>query len=141
MPRSMAPTCPRIPSLMSVIPAAPKAGGIDLLPFGLAACRPALKTMINYALRQKMIPRPLEVEELFDDYPRAGQLRPGCLRRASSDFNHNGMMWWQARAGSTKNSLTMGQALHAGHVRNFFMSRSSPVLPARNAFPVSWRWG
>jgi hypothetical protein len=44
----------------------PKAGEIDLLPFGLAACRPALQTIINYALQQSLIPREIDVEELFD---------------------------------------------------------------------------
>jgi 4,5-dihydroxyphthalate decarboxylase len=49
----------------------PKAGAIDFLPFGLAACRPALQTIINYALQQSLIPRKIDVEELFDDTARA----------------------------------------------------------------------
>jgi 4,5-dihydroxyphthalate decarboxylase len=44
----------------------PKAGEIDLLPFGFAACRPALQTIINYALQQSLIPRKIDVDELFD---------------------------------------------------------------------------
>jgi 4,5-dihydroxyphthalate decarboxylase len=49
----------------------PKPGEIDFLPFGLNACRGALQTIINYALQQRLIPRKLEVEELFDDTTRA----------------------------------------------------------------------
>jgi 4,5-dihydroxyphthalate decarboxylase len=49
----------------------PKAGAIDFLPFGLKACRPALQTIITYALQQRLIPRKIEVEDLFDDTTRA----------------------------------------------------------------------
>jgi 4,5-dihydroxyphthalate decarboxylase len=49
----------------------PKAGEIDFLPFGLNACRPALQTVIDYALQQRLIPRKIEVENLFDDTTRA----------------------------------------------------------------------
>src|SRR6516164_9122516 len=49
----------------------PKAGAIDFLAFGLKACRPALQTIITYALQQRLIPRKIEVEELFDDTTRA----------------------------------------------------------------------
>src|SRR5262245_53787229 len=49
----------------------PKAGAIDFLPFGLEACRPALQTIITYALQQRLIPRKIEVEDLFDDTTRA----------------------------------------------------------------------
>jgi 4,5-dihydroxyphthalate decarboxylase len=52
----------------------PKAGSIDFLPYGLDACRPALQTMIKYCTQQKLLPRTLEVDELFDDTTRA--LRP-----------------------------------------------------------------
>src|SRR5207247_5204443 len=45
----------------------PKAGAIDFLPFGLTACRPALQTIITYALQQRLIPRKVEVDDLFDD--------------------------------------------------------------------------
>ena len=45
----------------------PKAGEIDFLPFGLAACRPALQTIINYALQQSLIPRKIDVDDLFDE--------------------------------------------------------------------------
>jgi len=48
----------------------PKAGAIDFLPFGLKACRPA-QTIITYALQQRLIPRKIEVEDLFDDTTRA----------------------------------------------------------------------
>ena len=49
----------------------PQPGEIDFLPFGLNACRGALQTIINYALQQRLIPRKLKVEELFDDTTRA----------------------------------------------------------------------
>jgi 4,5-dihydroxyphthalate decarboxylase len=44
----------------------PKPGGIDFLPFGFEACRPTLEIMIKYTLQQKLVPRALDVEELFD---------------------------------------------------------------------------
>ena len=37
----------------------------------IEACRPALETIINYARQQSLIPRKLEVEELYDDTTRA----------------------------------------------------------------------
>ena len=46
--------------------ALPKPGSIDILPFGLEACRPALMTLIKYLSQQKLIPRPLALDELFD---------------------------------------------------------------------------
>jgi 4,5-dihydroxyphthalate decarboxylase len=49
----------------------PGAGAIDYHPFGVEACRPALAMIINYAVQQKLIPRPFEVDELFDDTTRA----------------------------------------------------------------------
>jgi 4,5-dihydroxyphthalate decarboxylase len=52
----------------------PKPGGIDFLPYGLDACRPALEMMIKFCTQQKLLPRPLNVDELFDDTTRA--LRP-----------------------------------------------------------------
>jgi 4,5-dihydroxyphthalate decarboxylase len=48
----------------------PKPGSLDFLPFGLEACRPALQAMIDYELQQKLIPRRLEVDELFDQTTR-----------------------------------------------------------------------
>jgi 4,5-dihydroxyphthalate decarboxylase len=48
----------------------PKPGQIDFLPFGAEACRPALQTVINYAWQQGLIPRKIDVEELFDDTTR-----------------------------------------------------------------------
>ena len=44
--------------------------GIDFLPFGLDACLPALRTMIDYTVQQKLVPRALDVDELFDDSSR-----------------------------------------------------------------------
>ena len=49
----------------------PKPGTIDTLPFGLEACRPALEAMIRYSLQQKLLPRPLALDELFDDTTRS----------------------------------------------------------------------
>ena len=51
----------------------PKAGAIDLIPFGFDAVKPALDLMSSYALEMKIIPRRLSVEELFDDTTRALQ--------------------------------------------------------------------
>ncbi len=48
----------------------PKAGAIDLIPFGFDAVKPALDLMSSYALETKIIPRRLAVEELFDDATR-----------------------------------------------------------------------
>jgi 4,5-dihydroxyphthalate decarboxylase len=45
----------------------PKPGAIDFHPFGVEACRPALEMIIDYAVQQKLIPRPFTVDELFDD--------------------------------------------------------------------------
>jgi 4,5-dihydroxyphthalate decarboxylase len=36
-------------------------------PFGVDACRPALEMIIDYCVQQRLIPRRLAVEELFDD--------------------------------------------------------------------------
>jgi 4,5-dihydroxyphthalate decarboxylase len=44
----------------------PKPGSIDFLPFGFEACRPALEIMIKFTQQQKLVPRALDVEELFD---------------------------------------------------------------------------
>ncbi len=49
----------------------PRPGAIDFLPFGLEGCRPALRTVIGYQLQQRLLPRPLEVDELFDATTRA----------------------------------------------------------------------
>jgi 4,5-dihydroxyphthalate decarboxylase len=49
----------------------PKPGSLDMLPYGLEVCRPSLTTMIRYQQHQKLLPRPLTVDELFDDTTRA----------------------------------------------------------------------
>jgi 4,5-dihydroxyphthalate decarboxylase len=49
----------------------PKPGGLDLQPFGFAACRPALQMIIDYCVQQRLIARRIAVEELFDDTTRA----------------------------------------------------------------------
>ena len=51
--------------------AAPAADGIDYLPFGVEACRPALAGIIDYAAQQHLIPRRFTVDELFDETSRA----------------------------------------------------------------------
>jgi 4,5-dihydroxyphthalate decarboxylase len=43
------------------------ADGVDTIPFGIDAVRPALEQIIDYATRQQVIPRRLSVDELFDD--------------------------------------------------------------------------
>jgi 4,5-dihydroxyphthalate decarboxylase len=42
--------------------------------FGVEACRTSLERIIDYSFKQKLIPRPFTVDELFDDTTRA--LRP-----------------------------------------------------------------
>ena len=42
--------------------------------FGVEACRTSLEKIIDYSFKQKLIPRPFTVDELFDDTTRA--LRP-----------------------------------------------------------------
>jgi len=51
--------------------AGPPGTDFDFHPFGVEACRPALEMIVNYAVQQKLIPRPFEVDELFDDTTRA----------------------------------------------------------------------
>ena len=48
----------------------PKPGTFDFHPFGVEACRPALKMIISYAVQQKLIPKSFDVDELFDDNTR-----------------------------------------------------------------------
>jgi len=49
---------------------APSPDGIDFHPFGLEVLRKPLEMMIQYAVEQKIIPRPFAVGELFDDSTR-----------------------------------------------------------------------
>ena len=49
----------------------PKDGAIDFNPFGLEANRHNLEVAIDYAYRQRLIPRRFQVDELFDDVTRA----------------------------------------------------------------------
>jgi 4,5-dihydroxyphthalate decarboxylase len=44
--------------------------GASAPPIGVAACRPALEKIIDYAAQQQLIPRRFEVDELFDDTTR-----------------------------------------------------------------------
>ena len=49
----------------------PAAGAIDLQPFGFSACRAAVQMMADYALQLKLVPRRLDLDELFDITTRA----------------------------------------------------------------------
>jgi 4,5-dihydroxyphthalate decarboxylase len=49
----------------------PDTGGIDFLPFGVEACTPALQVVAEYALQQSLIPRKIDVAELFDATTRS----------------------------------------------------------------------
>ena len=44
---------------------------LDPYRFGVEACRPDLEIIVDYCLRQKLIARPISVDELFDDTTRA----------------------------------------------------------------------
>jgi len=44
---------------------------LDPLRFGVEACRPTLEIIIDYCVRQKLIPRKIVVDALFDDVTRA----------------------------------------------------------------------
>jgi len=50
--------------------AGPRPSGPDSLPFGVAGLRKPLELIIQYAHEQKIIPRHIEVDELFDDTTR-----------------------------------------------------------------------
>ena len=43
---------------------------LDPLRFGVEACRPTLKIIIDFCVRQKLIPRKIAVDALFDDATR-----------------------------------------------------------------------
>lgn len=51
----------------------PKAGAVDLIPFGFDALKPSLELMSSYAFEMKLTPKRYTVEELFDDTTRALQ--------------------------------------------------------------------
>src|SRR5262245_60350826 len=44
---------------------------LDPLRFGVEACRPTLELIIDYCVRQKLLPRKIPVDALFDDNTRA----------------------------------------------------------------------
>lgn len=46
-------------------------GVLDPYRFGVEACRPDLEIIIDFCVRQKLIPRKVSVDELFDDTTRA----------------------------------------------------------------------
>jgi 4,5-dihydroxyphthalate decarboxylase len=43
----------------------PAAGAIDTAPFGKEANRPCLELLVSYAVQQRLIPRPLTIDELY----------------------------------------------------------------------------
>ena len=45
----------------------PDGGALDPYRFGVEACRPTLEIIIDFCVQQKLIPRGISVEELFDD--------------------------------------------------------------------------
>jgi 4,5-dihydroxyphthalate decarboxylase len=49
----------------------PDSGELDPYRFGVEACRPILEIIIDYCFQQKLIPRRVAVDELFDDNTRA----------------------------------------------------------------------
>jgi 4,5-dihydroxyphthalate decarboxylase len=49
----------------------PDGGVLDPYRFGVEACRPTLEIIIDFCRQQKLIPRPVSVDELFDDTTRA----------------------------------------------------------------------
>ena len=49
----------------------PDSGKMDPYRFGVEACRPILEIMIDFCFQQKLIPRKVTVDELFDDTTRA----------------------------------------------------------------------
>jgi 4,5-dihydroxyphthalate decarboxylase len=49
----------------------PDSGKMDPYRFGVEACRPILDIMIDFCFQQKLIPRKVAVDELFDDTTRA----------------------------------------------------------------------
>jgi 4,5-dihydroxyphthalate decarboxylase len=48
----------------------PDGGALDPYRFGVEACRPDLEIIIDFCRRQKLIARPMSVDELFDDTTR-----------------------------------------------------------------------
>ncbi|MEY9999075.1 ABC transporter substrate-binding protein [Sinorhizobium fredii] len=48
----------------------PAGDGLQMRPFGVEAMRPSLETAVRFAFAQGVIPRPIEVDELFDDTTR-----------------------------------------------------------------------
>jgi len=51
--------------------ALPEGGALDPYRFGVEACRPNLEIIIDFCRQQKLISRPMSVDELFDDTTRA----------------------------------------------------------------------
>jgi 4,5-dihydroxyphthalate decarboxylase len=50
--------------------ASPKIGNVEILRFGVEAVHKSLETIIDYSVRQELIPRRFEVDELFNDVTR-----------------------------------------------------------------------
>jgi 4,5-dihydroxyphthalate decarboxylase len=51
--------------------ATPAKPGPDTLPFGLESMRHALELAVQYAVEQKILTKPIAVDDLFDDTTRA----------------------------------------------------------------------
>ena len=45
----------------------PDGGALDPYRFGLEACRPTLEIIVDFCWQQKLLPRRLSVDELFDE--------------------------------------------------------------------------
>jgi 4,5-dihydroxyphthalate decarboxylase len=45
----------------------PDGGALDPYRFGIEACRPILEIIVDFCHQQKLIPRRMSVDELFDD--------------------------------------------------------------------------
>jgi 4,5-dihydroxyphthalate decarboxylase len=56
----------------------PDGGELDPYRFGVEACRPILEIIIDFCHQQKLIPRRLSVDELFDDTTRMLKIPDGA---------------------------------------------------------------
>jgi 4,5-dihydroxyphthalate decarboxylase len=56
----------------------PDGGELDPYRFGVEACRPILEIIIDFCHQQKLIPRRISVDELFDDTTRALTIPDGA---------------------------------------------------------------
>ena len=77
----------------------PRYGEIDFLPFGFEACAPALQMIADYALQQSLIPRKIDVAELFDDHHACARDLIFAHRRKA--FLSASSMTWRMLRGAT----------------------------------------